>query len=83
LIYKKEGEMSQKSKKQRARDKAIESCDPNRIVWVLNRSVARALFQHSLNVTTAYKKTDKELLKLKGIGPHALRAIKMAMKYSL
>jgi len=60
------------------RKKAIASCDPNRILLHFRRPVAVALFYNSLNAVTANKLTDTELLKLKGIGPKSVEAIRMA-----
>ena len=65
-----------------ARQKAIASCDPNRILLHHRRGVATKLYYHGLNAVTANKLSDTELLELKGIGRKAIQAIRVAVNTS-
>lgn len=67
------------SRAARARKAAIASHDANRILLHFKKSVAVALYYHSLNAVTASKLSEAELLKLKGINVGVIRAIKMAI----
>jgi hypothetical protein len=68
-----------KTKKQESQERALLSGDPNRILWAFNKSASYALFQHSLNVTTASAMLNSELLQLKGVGPAVISSIKKAV----
>ena len=71
--------MFKESKKARLREKVKKSSDPNAILWVLDQRTAHALFKHSLNARTAYKLSDEELSKLKGVGPKAVKSVRNAV----
>lgn len=64
------------------RKKALESRDPNRILWWFDRRSALAFFMHSLNAVSASKCSDDFLLSLKGIGPKVIDSLHKAIKSS-
>lgn len=70
--------MPNPSQAELTREAALKSGDPNRVLWVFHKDAARRLFMHGLNVASAIRLLDEELLSLSGIGPktvHIVRSI--------
>ena len=74
--------MGKVSKKEELRQKARASKNPNTILWVFDLRVAGTLFQHGINASRAARLSDKQLLKLEGIGPYAVFAIRRAAEWA-
>jgi ERCC4-type nuclease len=73
----------EKSRKYYRKREAVNSENPNKILLLFDQRTAHALFEHSLNVVSALKMKEEDLLSLSGIGPKSLISIKKAMRTAL
>jgi ERCC4-type nuclease len=72
--------MAKESRTDRRKKRALNSHDPNRILWLIDKASAYRLYRHSLNVATAASLPDNELLSLKGVGRKTVRSLRSAIK---
>lgn len=68
------------TKKATAKERALASKDPNRVLLVFFRPAATALYHNSLNAETASKLSDVQLLLLPRVGRSTISSLRRAVE---